>query len=855
VNPERFGRDAAALSQLGGDIGDFGSRLMTARKRAMESDAISQAHSDDIKWITDTSQSLKLSYQKRDEAGQPIFNNDGSIAYNVDGFSKAFEEKLQARREEQMGKMPTGDAQRGYFEATNRLYGSAYADAMQWENVTKAQTYRQNFEIRNNAQANLLVNNPNLKVANESIEALRQELDSSIGNINSPGEAQQLFREGAKVRILALFNGYSNNPTTAREGLNVLNHITETAPRDYRTGELIMGAEESYPTPGTVISKSTDAAGKTTTVISGGKMNRGVFGSGLDARLVQESLNSNEIRTIRDRLEAVIKQGDHIKVNDLRGWARDQQALLTSTNPQDFSRYSKAETTQNLNEMKRIAQAGGPISKREYDETLIAVSLGTAYNQVRNEFAMMPPSMKSEFDTRLAQEYDMQLKGAGIDSSTFAFEHKKQYESLNQRVWAHFMNERKADIAAYVETYNPAKAGTIQNGIPDEARFRWRLGQAQSLEARGTLFTKGEVKQSVDQLKLEAEQNPQRAAARLWDMKANAGGFSGAAMEELVQRGKLPGYFKEAFYMDNMDVAQSIIQNQEPKMKEALHKSIVAVDKKALEGYVDGNFRATGAAFSGSGGIRPAQDLKEAVYLEAVRLHNENGASYRDAAKQATDKIVNSQYHLLGSAFMPKKIGTVITNADYVRGEMQAIYDPGVQTRLGIQPPASMDGKADRAMAISVGRWMTNPDNLGMTFMVPVAGHWTPVRSKDGTPVTIDFVKASINPSQEALDYNKPWWETIFGGSSKNAVPTQVVAPDQVTPGSYHDQMERFDPASTQEAGKKFSMSQAQLDVVKDPSLVVKQVYDKEKDVTITTLKDGRTIKMSGDALGRKRKK
>jgi hypothetical protein len=32
INTERFGRDAAALANLGGELGDLGNRLATARK-------------------------------------------------------------------------------------------------------------------------------------------------------------------------------------------------------------------------------------------------------------------------------------------------------------------------------------------------------------------------------------------------------------------------------------------------------------------------------------------------------------------------------------------------------------------------------------------------------------------------------------------------------------------------------------------------------------------------------------------------------------------------------------------------------------------------------------------------------
>lgn len=823
---------------------------MQVRKRAQENDAVSTAHADDIKWIADTTQSMKLSYQKKDANGNPVLSPNGDVIYDVDGFANEFQKRLSDRRKAQMKSMPTGDAQQGYYDATLNLYGSSYQHAMTWENMTKAVTYKQNFEVRNNTQSNLLINNPDLTLANESIEQMRAELNRSIGNVNTPGEAQELFNSGARIRILGLMNGYANNATTARQGLNVLNHITQTAPRDSRTGELIMGQETGYPEKGAVISKTTEG-GKTTTTVSGGGMRKGIYGSGLDATLVQQSLTSSEIRHFRDRYEAIIKQGNQHNLADLRGWARDQKALLTSTDPRDFDRVSPSETKQRLDEMKQMVD-DGTIARREFEDTVVSVTLGRAYNMVRNEYAMMPPSSKADFDSRLRQEYDAELKLLNIPSKGFAFDEVKDYRALNDRVWNHMMEQRNKDIAAYVEANGQGVRGSITDGVPDEARLRWRMGQAVSIEHPGELWTKGELKGHVANLKQEAQDSPQRAAQHLWSIKERSGGFAGQAMSDLVAKGHLPSYFQEAFFMDNPRVAETMIQNQEPKTKAALEKSLPSTDKKSLADKVEASFRATGAAFRGSGGDRFAGDLKEAVRLEAIRIKGaEVGTSDKDAVDQAMNEIVHSQYHLVNTAFIPKNIGNVQTNIEYIKGEMQAIYNPQVLDRLGVDAPRSRDGKADRGMSIAMGRWMTNPDNLGMTFKVKVGNDWTPVYTRDHKSVQIDFVKASVDPSPEALDYVKPWWESLFSGAPNPQGKTQVITSDAIATGGAQDDYASISPEAKRKSAEKLGMKgefgDAVLAAVRDPGQIKTKEYDPKSGKTRITLKSGKSFVLSGD--------
>ena len=116
---------------------------------------------------------MKLPVYEEGQDGKPVLNPDGTVAYDADGFASAFGKAMQERRQAQADGMPTGDAQRQYIDATNRNFGLAYHEAVTWENVTKAKSYRANFQLRDNEDANYLVNQQNPPTTPSSLRRTR----------------------------------------------------------------------------------------------------------------------------------------------------------------------------------------------------------------------------------------------------------------------------------------------------------------------------------------------------------------------------------------------------------------------------------------------------------------------------------------------------------------------------------------------------------------------------------------------------------------------------------------------------------------------------------------------------------
>ena len=204
-------------------------------------------------------------------------------------------------------------------------------------------------------------------------------------------------------------------------------------------------------------------------------------------------------------------------------------------------------------------------------------------------------------------------------------------------------------------------------------------------------------------------------------------------------------------------MAESIIKNNEPKMKKALMESVNARTRRPwrVHRQEDGSRHQD---LLGRGGIKPAEDLKNAVMLESL-AQRADGKDDKTAVGNAYEKIIGSQYHIIGTTFVPKQIGRVMTNPNYIEGEMQAIYKPG-EPGPSWNPGSWFRGR-QRPIArsqIGMGRWVTDPSNHSATSWYPTAPRGPPCIDKSGKPVQLDFARASLNPSQGR------WTTTNTGG-------------------------------------------------------------------------------------------
>lgn len=770
VSPERFGRDAAALSQFGGAIGEFGGRLMQARKSAMEADAVATRRNDDVIWLANTENELRLNYQKTDAEGNPILNSDGTVSYDAEGFSNALKERLDARFNEGMESLPTGDAQRAYRSSVQPMFERSYIGGLQWENVTRADTYRKNNAARVSANANFLINNPNLENTRNTLDALKKDIDSQIGTILSPGEARDLYKAGAKTYVDALFRGYAQSPTKAKEGIAILNHISELAPRDPATGELLMSNVVNYPEKGEKISEG---------VVSGGGMRSGMFGSGIDPRIVQESLSPDDIDRIRQRLLSVKDEGDKFKATELRSQLNSYRSLLTDPNPVAMNNYFSQQQKRSIAMGFEQLAKDKKISQAEADEAAITIALGESYATVRNLMWSMAPSKMAQYDQLLEKEYVAELKLLGRDGTAFSYEHRRQYNELNAKIKKNIMSARKKDPSGYIESHFSTNAsGSIgPGGIPDARRIEWRMAMAKHLEMGAPPLTGGEASNLIKGLKKNSEKNPEAAAATIAAIRENP--HSGEIMAQLTS-GKhgLDKSFMNAYYAASDSAALSMIENGNKENREGLLKSAAPDSVKAIRDlskkeFESGALKPFAAAGSRTANVKFANGMREAIVLEALKIKGTSvdSISDEDATKQAIDTIVHENYHIKGTVFIPRRLGETVIDEGNVRnieGEMQAIYNKEYQKKVGITPPRGQQNtdpaQQERSLQLLIekGHWATKPDGRGAHFVVPFGKRWIPLPTKTSREFSIDFAKTAINPSAEAIEYNKPWFEKIL---------------------------------------------------------------------------------------------
>lgn len=779
VNPERFGRDAAALQQLGGAIGDFGSKLMQVRKRAEEADAISERRSQTSEWKANEETNLRLQFQKKDENGNPVIGPDGAAMYDVQGFSTELKSRLDKRMQEDLESMPTGDAQRSYQAAVQPEFDRTYVGALQWENVTRARNYDKNTAIRVSSKANFLINNPSLDNTREAIDELRDDINNQVGVTKTAEEGQDLYRAGAKTYVDALFRGYAQSPVKAQEGLMILNHIAEFAPKDPATGEFLMSDETGYPDAGTKMGVNE----KGQNVVSGGGMKKGIFGSGVDPMIVQQSLSPDDIDRIRQRLLGVVKTEEKFKMSELHAAKANLVSMITSLDPGALNKMSQAQKRDVVIGYDQMAK-NKTISQAEADDTAIVVALGESYAMVRNEMWTMAPSKMNEYDKRLEQEYNAQLKILGRDPNTFGYQHKAQYDAMNDRIKKTILDQRKKDPAGYIEAhFAPDARGSIDRlGIPSADRINWRGGKARMLEMGTPPLTGGEASGLISKLKKTQDENPAEAAKIISSIKEHP--YGPRIMNQLTGKGGLDDTFKLAFHSRSEEAATSMISNLKKENRDALFKGISPEDRKEFQEHARKEFATTKSAFSAVGSLSKnntyAEKLKDAIVVEAINVRNNNSTmSIKDAYAQASDTIVNDHYHIEKTFFVPKWIGEVQTNMNYIKGEMQAIHSPDYRKKMGIEvaPKTAVPGETpeqkksrvaseERSLNLSIekGRWVTAPSGLKATFMIPKGPkNWQPLYKKDGSPVELDYSKSSLGTSQEAVDYNKPWFEKIMG--------------------------------------------------------------------------------------------
>lgn len=200
ITPERFGKDAAALAQLGGEIGDFGAKLMETRKRAVESDAVSSAYTEAMLRFSAIDDEERATYQNE------IANNPGK-AVDISGTSEKTRARMEEVIQEQLKAMPTGDAQNAYMERIRPVASRFYLGSVDWENKTRANAIVGNMGNRANLVSQDLMRSPSLGKTVDHIKGLKDDILAKTGTVLDQEQAQKAQAVFGKQYTASLFDG------------------------------------------------------------------------------------------------------------------------------------------------------------------------------------------------------------------------------------------------------------------------------------------------------------------------------------------------------------------------------------------------------------------------------------------------------------------------------------------------------------------------------------------------------------------------------------------------------------------------------------------------------------------------
>lgn len=219
INPEKFGKDAAALSNLGGELGEFGGRLMAVRKRAIESDAVATAQTESLLEFSQFEEQEKTRYQ------QELSGSNGNVA-GIKSPSEALKEKMEKSINARLKSMPTGDAQSDFLERIQPIAARSYLGNMQWENDTRAKAIIQNLDTRGNLVSQDLFKNPSLARATDHLASLREDLNAKAGTVLDQEQAEKAYKSLGKGYTASLIEGLANGTEMdAKYGRELLKNL------------------------------------------------------------------------------------------------------------------------------------------------------------------------------------------------------------------------------------------------------------------------------------------------------------------------------------------------------------------------------------------------------------------------------------------------------------------------------------------------------------------------------------------------------------------------------------------------------------------------------------------------------
>lgn len=195
ISPQRFGRDAAALSQLGGQIGEFGEKLVRTRKAAIDSDAVANAKTEDTIALDKQVDEIRKTWDP---------NSPDSPA---EGLRASMNKTMEAR----LKQMPSGEAQRAYRDRMAATMESKYLETLKWENHSRAAIQNENLLVRADKASSEIFNAPSMRSTLEHLNDLNADIQSKAGVSLEVADAPKVYNKLGSNIAKSYFSGLAES--------------------------------------------------------------------------------------------------------------------------------------------------------------------------------------------------------------------------------------------------------------------------------------------------------------------------------------------------------------------------------------------------------------------------------------------------------------------------------------------------------------------------------------------------------------------------------------------------------------------------------------------------------------------
>lgn len=732
VQPGRFGRDAEALTRFGGEIGELGSKLMVARKKAEDHDSSSNSFSETSRWWTDTVLSAQKEFGKLNSNGTYDITNDRGYADRLDKLAKE-------HANEKIKSLPSGDAQRMYLEKANSLFTSGYTSNSIYENTTIARNAKLNIQTRNRQTILEMIVDRGPVSLHEALEKISSEYLAGSNNENgavplfSPDDGRDFLRKDGNDAIYAYFQ--ERDPETGLKELNSL-----------RT---LIGKDKIENVDDNILNPARYAR----------------FDKGLDfggsAGWISDFIDQNDFRIIKDRLEQRLNNHNRSAIGEAVEKLRKVGEFLVS--PDATGDY----TNELMGAYAVLDKAvdNGQYDRYRLDDQIMDLSVKNHIHKVikksMNDKIGMSDSYLNELES-VADVAAADLNYTGEGKNVF----KRGFIDRAKNYISEFVEKRDKMFLEYpIEMGQKAGWGSKKSVLHDLAA-RTKFGDSDNTALNEQFFAAARAYQinvkgfHPDQVKLLTESKASAVVKELTTLSPELAGKAfhryseiwGEYMDENVSqlssmKNGLPEGYESALNLGGPGSAETAINRlRNPKVAGDLLKSMdkgddaESIDKETGT-IVSKYFTQLGVVGNVSKNSKMILGITKDIANDAkLRLAANPGMTYEKAISDSIEHEIKPKFYVINETLVPKSIGNVQIKYPWaIKAEMDyKVSDKFLAENVNMKPIYA------RSLVSGAYRWL--PDERLKTARLqavnPLVKHRDPyidVTDKKGNLIIIDF--------------------------------------------------------------------------------------------------------------------